>query len=239
MDMDETTAAAQRDTEGCAAALLCCAAFAETLSALYFKPLTQGQIDALAEQDLAGLAGLNEEFDRGLNDVARYLRRRNTGTRQQLACDFTSAFVGTKTYEGKSAVPYESVFTSDEGLLCQRSFHEVTALYRREGFAKDDGLNIPEDHLSYLVEFAAVLMRRAVGELDGDAAAARHDLACARDLIDEHVLSWFDAFAERASLLLQTRFYRGVLKMTRGYLVFARDLADEVAAELSEEAAAA
>lgn len=213
---------------GCAEALRACAAFADMLSALYFKTLTQGQIDALARQDLSAYRGLNEDFDAGINDIERYLRRRNTGTRQQLACDFTSAFVGTKTYEGKSAVPYESVFTSEEGLLCQGSYHDVIALYRREGLEKDDGLHIPDDHLSYMLEFVGVLERRAAECLDGgDADAAGHDLKVADDFVRTHMLSWFDAFADRARLVLQTRFYRGVLSLTRGYLAFVRDLFGE------------
>ena len=36
-----------------------------------------------------------------------------------------------------------------------------------------------------------------------------------------------DAFAQRAQLLLETRFYRGVLSMTRGFLTFVRDTAVE------------
>ena len=32
--------------------------------------------------------------DDGRNDIMRYLRRRNTGTREELASDFTSVFYG-------------------------------------------------------------------------------------------------------------------------------------------------
>lgn len=103
------------------------AAFYEMLASLFFKPLTQDQVDAMAVQDFSPYQGINDAFDEGINHVTRYLRKRHTGTRQELACDFTSAFAGTKTYEGKSAVPYESVFTSEEGLLCQGSYHEVCA----------------------------------------------------------------------------------------------------------------
>ncbi len=208
--------------------LAACSQLAQTLSALYFKTLSQEQIDNLANQDLSAFKGINDDIDSGINDIARYLRRRNTGTRQQLACDFTSAFVGTKTYEGKSAVPYESVFTSEDGLMCQQAYHDVVAIYAREGLKKDDGLHIPDDHLSYMLEFVGVLLDRAVTALDkGDEEAARHNLACVRDFADAHMLSWFDTFAQRAQLLLETRFYRGVLSMTRGFLTFVRDTADE------------
>ena len=216
--------------------LAACSRLAQTLSALYFKTLSQEQIDNLANQDLSAFKGINADIDSGLNDIARYLRRRNTGTRQQLACDFTSAFVGTKTYEGKSAVPYESVFTSEDGLMCQQAYHDVVAIYAREGLKKDDGLHIPDDHLSYMLEFVGVLLDRAASALEkGDDEAAAHDLTCVRDFVDEHMLSWFDEFAQRAQLLLETRFYRGVLSMTRGFLTFVRDTADEATREPNSE----
>ncbi len=217
--------------------LAACSQLAQTLSALFFKTLTQEQIDVLAQQDLSAFADLNEDFDRGLNDIARYLRRRNTGTRQQLACDFTSAFVGTKTYEGKSAVPYESVFTSEDGLLCQQAYHNIVALYAREGLKKDDGLHIPDDHLSYMLEFTGVLLDRAAAAIEAsDIEAARHNLACIHEFVETHMLSWFDAFAQRAQLLLETRFYRGVLYLTRGFLTFTLDVTNDALEETGEGA---
>ena len=223
-DMKDTLACQTKE------ALDSCASFAETLAAFYFEPLRQDQIDALAERGLEAFRGLNEDFDRGINDITRCLRRRNTGTRQQLACDFTSAFVGTKTWEGKSAVPYESVFTSEDGLLCQGSYHDVVRAFRNEGLRKDDGLNIPDDHISYLLQFVAVLTRRA-GEAvaTGDSANARHDLDTARTFMSEHILSWFDEFNARACLLIETRFYRGVLSMTKGFLTFLYDFESRIA----------
>ena len=145
------------------------AAFYEMLASLFFRPLTQDQINAMAVQDFSPYQGINDAFDEGVNHVTRYLRKRHTGTRQELACDFTSAFAGTKTYEGKSAVPYESVFTSEEGLLCQGSYHEVYAVYKRASLYKREGLDCPEDHLSFLCQFMAVMSRRAIDKLDADA----------------------------------------------------------------------
>ena len=45
--------------------------------------------------------------------------------------DFTGAFAGTSSWKGRYATPYESVFTSEEGLLFQDSYHEVYRLYRQ------------------------------------------------------------------------------------------------------------
>lgn len=79
------------------------------LAQVYFKPLSQEQIDALAQAGLAALAADDASpLADGYNDVYRYLRRMNTGTRQELASDFTSVFYGIQTYEGRAAQPIES-----------------------------------------------------------------------------------------------------------------------------------
>ena len=204
------------------------AAFYEMLASLFYGPLSEEQIDAMARQDFSAYRGLNEDFDSGINDMARYLRKRNTGTRQELACDFTSSIGGTKSYAGKFAVPYESVFTSEEGLLCRDAFHEVLGTYRRACLRKKDGLNIPEDHISFQFQFLAILSRRAAAHLgNADVAGSVDDLAKSRSFLDEHVLNWFDDFRDRALLIVGTRFYRGVFALARGYLMFDRGLLDD------------
>lgn len=205
------------------------ARFYDLLAALCFKPLKQETIDNLANQDLEQFAGLNSTFDEGIHDITRYLAKRNTGTREQLAVDFTSVFVGTKTYEGKSAVPYESVFTSPDGLMCQESFHEVRAIFRRASFKTSDKNFIPDDHLGYACEFMSMLSIRAIDRLkDGDSTAAVGDLELSKEFLNTHILNWYDAYAERANALFQTRFYRGFLKMAKGYFESDRELVQDL-----------
>ena len=189
-------------------------------------------MEAIAEADLAAYADVNELFAEGLHDIERSLAKRNSGTRQELAVDFTAAFAGTSSWEGRYAVPYESVFTSDEGLLFQESYHEVYHLFKEQGAKRAEGLDYPDDHLTFLCGFLALLSRRAIEALEaGDAAGAREQVALSQDVLRDHVLSWFDDFEELALRILKTRFYRGVLKMSKGFFL----LDAEVLAEMGEE----
>ncbi len=131
------------------------AAFYDVVAALYYKPLAQEQIDRIAEGGLAAFAGAGELMAEGLHDMERALSKRHSGTRQELAVDFTGAFAGTSSWKGRYATPYESVFTSEEGLLFQDSYHEVYRLYRQNSVRKSPGYDFPDDHLSYLCEFQA------------------------------------------------------------------------------------
>ncbi len=92
--------------------------------------------------------------------------------------DFTGAFAGTSSWKGRYATPYESVFTSEEGLLFQDSYHEVYRLYRQNSVRKSPGYDFPDDHLSYLCEFQALLASRAVRALEtNDAECALEQVA--------------------------------------------------------------
>lgn len=190
------------------------------LARLFFEPLTQGQIDALAQVDLGSLGGTADgAADDGRNDIMRYLRRRNTGTREELASDFTSVFYGITTYKGHSAMPYESLYRYDGGRLMGEPRGEVYRAFKRACVKVRAGLDVPEDHISFIFSFMALLCDRAAACLrDGDLAGARTLADQQREFFDEHVASWYPRFHALAGKLVKTRFYLGCMKMTRAFV---------------------
>ncbi|WP_165045044.1 MULTISPECIES: TorD/DmsD family molecular chaperone [unclassified Adlercreutzia] len=225
---DETTAQMIEALEGRAA-------FYDLLASIYFRPLTQEQIENIAAMDLSVYADVNEQFADGLNDITRYLRKRNTGTRQELAVDFTTSFGGAASWKGMYATPYESCFTSEEGFMFQESYHEVYQLFKQNGVGRAEGYDYPDDHLSFMFEFLVIMSNRTVTALrEGDRATALENVKISQDFLQAHVLSWFDLLVERATLLQKTRFYRGILKISKGFFLFDADVLDELRAELEE-----
>ncbi|KAB1648536.1 molecular chaperone TorD family protein [Adlercreutzia muris] len=211
------------------------AAFYDLLAAIYFRPLTAEQIENIANLDMSEYADMNELFAEGANDISRYLRRRHSGTRQELAVDFTSAFAGTQSWKGRYAVPYESVHTSEEGLMFQDAYHEVFQLYKQNHVAKAEGYDFPHDHLSFMCEFMVVLSDRIAAAIEaGDDAGALEQVNVSAAFLHDHILSWFDTFQELALLLLETRFYRGVLKISKGFFLEDAELLKSIAVELEQ-----
>lgn len=190
------------------------------LAQVYFKPLSQEQIDALAQAGLAALAADDASpFAGGYNDVYRYLRRMNTGTRQELASDFTSVFYGIQTYEGRAAQPIESLYRSDGGLVMGKASGEVYRAFRESRVKVHEGLDLPDDHLSFLFEFMACLCERiATYAENGHWQEAMQTLDEQRTFFKRHIASWFPRFKAIANRLVATRFYRGWLKITQAFL---------------------
>ena len=136
------------------------------LASLYYQPLSEEQIDALAASDLAGLAGDSESpFAPAYRDLHGALRLRHTGTKEELAADFTSAFYGIRTREGRTAQPFESLFrTQGPGQLMGEARSEVYRELRAHQLRVPEGVDLPEDHLSFIFAY--------LGRLCDDAAAA-------------------------------------------------------------------
>ncbi len=213
-------------------ALLGRASFYDLLASIYFKPLSEAQIENIASLDFSPYKNMNDDFEQGINDMMRYLKKRNTGTRQELAVDFTSAFAGTSSWEGRYAVPYESVFTSPEGLLFQDAYHKVHKVFEENHVQRKKGYDFPDDHVSFMCEFQSILSQRAIEACDRrDFVDVRRQIETAKWFLEEHMLSWFGDFHETALLILQTRFYRGVLKITRGFFSLDLDLTKDLIIE--------
>ena len=128
------------------------AAFYALLSSIFYLELTEEQIDGLAESGFAFPDDGSEVGD-ACAAMRRYLARRGPDARQDLAVDYARVFLAAGVYEGETAVPYESVYTSPEGILMQDSRDEVVRAYRRWGLAIPRDLNVPEDHLAFELEF--------------------------------------------------------------------------------------
>ncbi|MCI9260957.1 molecular chaperone [uncultured Adlercreutzia sp.] len=216
--------------------------FYRMLKDLYFRALTQDEIDAMAQADYTELRAGKEEslMAEGFDDIFRYLRKRNTGTRQELAADHTGAFLGTRVIAGKQAMPYESLFRDESGLLMRAPRTEVYRMYKQARIMLPEELNVPEDHLAFEFEFMAILCDRAVECLDkGDWQGCADQLALQEEFFQNHIASWFGDFYERALAFVQTRFYRGVLKVTKAYLDEEQASIDEARVQCASGATAA
>ncbi len=190
------------------------------LARLFFKPLTQEEIDALVASGFGEVPqACVDAYGDGCNDIARYLRRRNTGTREELACDFTSAFYGTTTVEGRTAMPYESLFRCGGMQLMEAPQGEVYREFKANRVRVSQGLDVPEDHLSFMFDYLALLCDRAIECVRcGNVSGALEVLDTQLRFLSGHIMSWYSDFQVLASEIVQTRFYRGVLKLAGAFV---------------------
>lgn len=114
---------------------------------------------------------------------------------EMLAVDFDRVFFGMGPLTARHAFPYESVYTSDRGILMQEAYAQVVRTYREQHLAKDSSFSEPEDHLAVELSFMATLADRTAAFLrEGHEEAAEETLTRQLSFAEEHLLNWIDRF---------------------------------------------
>lgn len=213
--------------------------FFEMLASMYYAPLTQAQIDSIAQADFAYDADdATDLISQGFRQMKTYLARKSTDTRLELNMDYTGAFYGVTEYEGNVATPYESIFRGKKKLLNQEPRKEVYTDYKKQALTLEDTFNTPEDHLSFELQFLGILADRTVQAFQkDDYLLAAETINTQKTFLEDHVMSWFEDFANQANKVLETDFYKGALKITQGFIELAHDSLTAIEEDLSTKGA--
>lgn len=209
------------------------ASFYRMLGGLYLNELSEEDIERLSQGSFASSDLGNAEANEGLSDMAAYLRRAPRNVRQELAVDFAGSILAAGVYEERRATPYESVFTSATGLLMQEARDDVCRYYCESGVEVDESLRMPEDHFSFECEFMALLADRSADKLaEGDTTGCLDDVNLQASFYADHLANWVDSLCACLEGCARTRFYRGVAKLTRGFVAEDGQLIEEMKGEL-------
>ena len=197
------------------------------LSRLFRVEVDQELYDTLVSMRFPTNTG-NALVDEGYRMICGYLSQADGTVLTELAVDYVRAFIGSGNDGFSAAYPYESVYTSEGGLMLQDAYAEVLHVYRGAGFAKNPGFKEPEDHLAVELAFMALLCGRAVEALRaGDEAGAERQLRAQREFLSDHLLNWIDRFTSDVRKAAEDGFYFDLATFTEDFLT-----AD--AAELAE-----
>ncbi len=178
---------------------------AKTLAALREEGLAQSL--GLRLETAAGRAAL-DIFDQA---VAALPDTPGDDVLDRLAVEYGEIYLT----HGYRASPYESVWLDEDGLERQQPMFEVRAWYRRHGVCVQDWASRADDHLVLQLQFVGRLLT------DGRDLQAVRDAAA---FLDQHLLLWIDAFAERVMARCEMPFYAGLAGTTAAYLHRAREL---------------
>lgn len=152
---------------------------------------------------------------------------------EQLAVTYNRVFFGMGPLSAKHAFPYESVYTSQRGLMMQEAYDGTRAVYRENRLQKDASFTEPDDHVAVQLAFMKTQCDRAceaLAALDEDAATAAFEQQ--RAFLAEHLLNWMDRFAIEAEAAAREGFYVHLARFTKGFL---EDDASVLADILDEE----
>ncbi len=201
------------------------------LARLYESEIDDALLAEMAGADL-GIETDEPELGEGYRMLAGYLAHPGPDAVTDLAVDYARVFLGAGIIGDHAAYPYESVYTSPDHLIMQDARDQVLALYRDEGLDKSEELDVPEDHVGLEFEFMAHLCRKSQEALTRqDESAASDSFAQQKAFLEEHLLRWVPDFCSDILAYAGTDFYRGIAKITRGFLQMEHALLGELIEE--------
>lgn len=200
------------------------------LARMYRTEVDADLLHALRSIDFA-VEGGDDEYASGLAHLQEYLAHPSFATRQDLAVDYAKVFLAAGISQGGAAFPYESVYTSEDGLVMQDARDDVVALYREKGLAVE-GVVEPEDHIAFEFEFMGELIREGrQAALEKDEGALAASLEEQRSFMQRHLLNWVPEFCGDVKLYADTAFYGAIASVTAGFLSMDSSQIDESLAE--------
>lgn len=173
------------------------------LGRLYYAPPDDGLLEALAGSGELNATAAGTSLPMAWNEMRRAAR---VATSEAVKGEYDETFIGV----GKPHVMlYGSFFLA--GFLNDKPLAELRGDLAALGFARQSGVNEPEDHISGLAD----VMRRLI--LDEDSAPADHD-AAQQQFFARHLEPWYGDLCDAIEAAPGTDFYRSVAGFTRAFL---------------------
>ncbi len=193
-----------------------------------YNMLSRAFIQEVDEQFLNELKHLrfprntgNEDVDAAYLSLYEYLRRTKESVIDDLAVDYARTFLGAGTMEARAAYPFESVYTSEKGLLMQAARDEVLAIYKSEGLAAtlQNPFNEGEDHLALQLMFMREIAARSAHEFEvEDESRCISSLLTQRNFLHDHIMNWAFEWADDVPKYAKEPFYPAFARLLTAFL---------------------
>jgi len=197
----------------------------------YYREPSQQFLEGLADEDpfsVSGFQGMSDRTVEGLGLLSASVTPFKKGIApDDLEChqwDYLRLFVGPGR---PKAPPWESFYRTEERIMVSRYTLEVRTCYERFGLELENRDSEPDDHIGLEMEFMAHLCERCVqGLQSGDKGMVEEALLAQSRFLDEHMLVWVPEFCNKVACAAETGFYRGMARLTEGFLDWDRSLLD-------------
>jgi TorA maturation chaperone TorD len=112
---------------------------------------------------------------------------------EDLKIEYTRLLIGP----GKlPAPPWESVYTTGERVIFQRSTLEIRNFYRSQGLLPELYPKVADDHIALELDFLRLLAERALTAFQtNEQESYQEALTASSDFLNEHLLTWVGKFA--------------------------------------------
>ncbi len=163
---------------------------------------------------LPDVSSSNEDFADGINVLKEFMTEEKDVKKlyESMCAEFTRLFLGPVPF----VFPYESMYI--DGSIMAKSLLKVKNEYRAAGFSRAQGFHEPEDHIAMELGFMGNLCQKV----------SKENLKVQREFLDKHLSKWAPGFCNELCEKSRSDFYKGIGKLTKGFLDFEKNLIEEL-----------
>ncbi len=216
----------------------------DLLSAFYLllpdEVMVESIFDPDFEEKLSAVASVFDtgEMQEGLKLIAHFISCfRNQPQVEVLRCmavDRTRLFRGISEKRSPPP-PYESVYR--EQRLSGESAAEVSRFYHKLGVTPPEASIESPDYFGTELDFMRLLCQREEEAWTNNQPDQAVELLDASgEFLRRHLLKWVPTFCEKMAEKAELDFYRGLAKLTKGFLEYDSQLVDERLEEIKRNA---
>lgn len=190
------------------------------LARLFKVEVSQELFDYLRDNGPGGWIEPDTEgkIAEGVRLLSGYFAREDA-SKLDLDREYARLFCGAGATSASSALPFESLYTSEDHLLMQEARDEVVAWYARYGLGKSDTWKDCEDHLGVELEFMEHLTGLTCEAIEGCDERRRDELLADQlAFVEGHLCNWVPVFAEQIERYGRTDFYKGTGCILEGFV---------------------
>jgi TorA maturation chaperone TorD len=188
------------------------------------------------EKELSAVASAfeNGEMREGLRLIANFISCFKNEPQEQIlrriAVDRTRLFRGISEKDSPPP-PYESVYREER--LCGESSTEVSRFYCKLGVTLSEASNESPDYLGIELDFMRLLCQSEEEAWSNNRAdKALEHLERGTDFLKNHLLKWVDRFCDKMYEMADLDFYKGLAKLTSGFLKYDNHLVEQQIEEI-------
>jgi TorA maturation chaperone TorD len=209
----------------------------EMLSAYYLELPDQRMVHKTFDPDFdRGLSTVAPRFETGemkeglrliSNFISSFKKESEEEILKRIAIDRTRLFRGISEKHSPPP-PYESFYR--EQRLCGEASAEVYRFYSRLGVTLPEEWTETPDYLGVEIDFMRLLCHREEEAwLNKQPEKALELLEVSLDFLKDHLLKWAPSFLDKMYEMADLDFYRGLAKLTGGFLKYdARHIGEQL-----------
>lgn len=202
------------------------------LGGIYIMEVDSTQLSLLKKMtfpEITGNSSAGSDLREGYELVRQYVEKITENDLDDLAADYAKVFLAAGDATGRAAFPYESVYVNKRHRVGGSTEMQMHALYKARGLEADpDAYRTMDDNIGLMLEYMGAVcdeLTEAFAADDYEKAAAL--LAEQKDFVKTHLTNWAYSFTADVIRFSERDFYKGIAKITAGFLRKETELLDE------------